>query len=85
MDLYQVCGTVVANVSHLSTKQVAWKMQGSLAGVAWTDLNAAASSSTGTSQVSSTVAGLYNQVRIVVTANGTTGNVVTTWSVAGKP
>jgi hypothetical protein len=85
VDLYQVCGTVAANVNHGSTKTIAWKMQGSLSGVHWADLNAAATTSTGTAAVLSTASGLFNRVRIVVTANNTTGDTVTKWAVAGKP
>jgi hypothetical protein len=85
VDLYQVCGTIQANVSHDSTDEIAWKLQGSLSGVHWQDLNAAATTSTGTGAVTSTAAGLFNQVRVVVTGNLTTGDVVTSWTVAGKP
>ena len=84
VDLYQVCGTVGWNVSHASTKQIAWKLQGSLAGLHWADIMAA-TSSTGTVAGLSTAAGLWNQVRVVVTANGSTGNVTTKWTVGGKP
>jgi hypothetical protein len=93
LDLYQVCGSVTANVSHGSTKDISWRMQGSLHGTHWTNLNAAATTSTSTggaslpatAAVNSTVAGLYNKVRIVVTANATTGDITTKWVVAGKP
>ena len=85
VDLYQVMGTVTANVSHPATKTISWKMQGSLSGVAWTDLNAAATTSTGTAQVNSTVSGSYNKVRILVTGTNTTGDITTTWAVGGRP
>lgn len=83
--LDQVCSQVSANITHGSTKTIAWKMQGSLSGLHWQDLNAAATTSTGTAAVLSTASGLFNRVRIVVTGNNTTGDVVTKWTVGGKP
>ncbi len=82
-DLYGAYSAVRANINHPSTKPIAWKLQGSLAGVAWQDLNYAATTSTGAQALSSTVAGRFSQVRVVVTGNDTTGDVVTTWAVAG--
>ncbi len=85
VDLYQVVGTVTANVNNPSTEPLAWRMQGSLADVAWTNLNAAATTTTGTAMVNSTVAGSYNRVRILVTASSSTGGITTKWTVAGRP
>ena len=85
LPLGELCTIVSAIVSHGSTKQVIWTLQGSLGGDLWVNLNAAASSSTGTSVVTSTVAGIYDRARINVSSNTSTGNVTTTWKVAGVP
>lgn len=80
-------GQAVQNVSvqfsHPSTKQVSWTVQGRIGGSSfWTDLMAA-TSSTGTGLVSSTVVAVVTQGRINVTANGSTGNVTSKWYVVG--
>lgn len=87
LDMYQVVGTVACTFEVPGVKAVTWRMQGNLGSgnLAWTNLNAAASTSTGTGQVLSTVAGLWNHIRILSTANLTTGNRTATWVVAGKP
>lgn len=87
VDLYQVCGTVAMTYSVPGVKAITFRMQGNLGSgdLAWTNLNAAATTSTGTGQILSTVAGLWNRVRISSTANLTTGNRTATWVLAGKP
>ena len=87
VDLYQVVSSVACTFSIPGTKKITWRMQGNLGSgsLAWTNLNAAASSSTGTGQVLSTVAGLWNRVRISSTANVTTGDRTATFVIAGTP
>jgi hypothetical protein len=77
-------GSVSAAVIHDSTKQVAWKLQGDIGGVgAWEDLMVA-TSSTGVALAHSTAAGTWTNVRVNITANGSTGDVTSTWFVAGR-
>jgi hypothetical protein len=83
-------GTVTVNYTHGSTKDFAFMPQGSLAGVHWSNLNAAATTTTSTGNtvtgvVNSTVAGSYNRVRVSITANASTGNQAITFAVGGKP
>ncbi len=85
LDLYQVCGDVTVVVNHPSTKTVVWQLQGTLHGKDWLDMLAVDSTSTGNASYNSALVGLVNRVRIDVSANNTTGNVTTTWTVAGRP
>lgn len=70
-------------VVHASTKQVSWKLQGSVGNSGgWVDL-VAATSSTGSTVVATTAGIPVTRVRINVTGNGSTGNITSTWHVVG--
>ena len=67
-----------------STKSIVWKAQGTIgeSGL-WVDLMAPTSGSTQAAAVNTTAGRLFDQVRLRVTSNATTGNAtLTTWIVA---
>lgn len=80
-----VKSVVTAVCSHASTKTIAWHLEGSLSTSAlWYTLNAAATTSTGTVAMNSTKALCFDRVRVLTTANETTGNITTKWWLAAR-
>lgn len=73
-------------VTHASTKQIQWKIQGSIGeSTGWFDLSAA-TSSTGSAAKHSTVTATFDAVRVNVADNtSTAGAVTTSFWIAARP